>query len=231
MFPEFAKPEPGRNRVPIVSEIYRSVLGESRDSGRLCTIVRLTGCHRRCHYCDSAHAFQGGDGMTVADVVARVRDLESTLVLVTGGEPLLQQDCSELMQALLDDGRDVVLETSGTKGAQPLTSVPEGVHRVVDVKTPGSGIPESEIDWDGLACLGVRDELKFVCVDRHDYEWSRDLIRAGVRLPAGPGFTLSPAQGDLEPATLADWIVEDALDVRFQVQLHKVVWPGRERGV
>jgi len=150
---------------------------------------------------------------------------------VTGGEPLLQDDGSELMQALLDDGRDVVLETSGTVGARPLSDVPAGVRRVVDVKTPGSGIPAAEIDWDGLASLGADDELKFVCCDRRDYEWARDLIRDGGRLPAATLCTLSPVHGRLDPRTLADWIVEDALNVRFQIQLHKAVWPDRDRGV
>jgi 7-carboxy-7-deazaguanine synthase len=216
--------------VPVVSEIYRTVLGESRDSGRLCAIVRLTGCHRRCGYCDSAHSFHGGERLDVADVVGRVRALDTDLVLVTGGEPLLQDDGSELMQALLDDGRDVVLETSGTVGARPLSGVPAGVRRIVDVKTPGSGIPESEIDWTGIASLGADDELKFVCCDRRDYEWSRDLI-LGDGLPAGPLRTISPVHDRLDPRELADWIVGDALNVRFQVQLHKVVWPDRDRGV
>jgi 7-carboxy-7-deazaguanine synthase len=217
--------------VPVVSEIYRTVLGESQDSGRLCSIVRLTGCHRRCTYCDSAHSFHGGESLDVAEVVERVRLLEASLVLVTGGEPLLQVDGSELMQALLDDGRDVVLETSGTVGARPLSGVPAGVRRVVDVKTPGSGIPEAEIDWDGLASLGAGDELKFVCCDRRDYEWARDLIRDGGRLPAATLCSLSPVHGQLDSRTLADWIVADALNVRFQIQLHKIVWPDRDRGV
>lgn len=217
--------------MPVVSEIYRTVLGESQDSGRLCAIVRLTGCHRRCVYCDSAHSFQGGERMSVAEVVEKVRAQGADLVLLTGGEPLLQDDGSELMQALLDDGREVVIETSGTLGANPLSSVPAGVRRVVDVKTPGSGIPESEIDWEGLAVLGAGDELKFVCLDRRDYEWSRDLIRDGGRLPSAPMRSLSPVHGQLEPRTLADWIVADGLNVRFQIQLHKVVWPDRDRGV
>ncbi len=214
-----------------VSEIYRTVLGESRHSGRLCAIVRLTGCHRRCLYCDSAHAFQGGSETTVADVVAEVARLEASLVLVTGGEPLLQRACPELLAALLDDGREVLLETSGTLGARPLADVPAGVKRIVDVKTPGSGIAAAEVDWDGIGVLGGDDELKFVCTDRADYEWSRELVRTSGRLPKGVPVTFSPAHDGLAPADLADWIVADALDVRFQVQLHKAVWPDRDRGV
>ena len=215
----------------VVSEIYRTILGESRDSGRLCAVVRLTGCHRRCIWCDSAHAFAGGRDATVSDVLADVRGLGARLVLVTGGEPLLQDDCPPLLTALLDDGREVVLETSGTLGARPLGEVPAGVRRVVDVKTPGSGVPQADIDWSGIAGLDAGDELKFVCSDRADYEWVRALVRDHERLPSAPLRTLSPVHGVLAPADLAGWIVEDALDVRCQVQLHKVLWPDRDRGV
>lgn len=213
-----------------VHEIYRTVLGESREAGRLCGIVRLTGCHRRCVWCDSAHAFQGGAALDRTEVLARVRELGVRLVLLTGGEPLLQQECPQLAADLLAAGHDVVIETSGTRGAAPLASLPAGVHRVVDVKTPGSGIPAEEIDWEGLAVLGPGDELKFVLADRADYEWTRDLLSGG-RLPAAPVRTLSPVHGALDPGELAGWVVADALDVRVQVQLHKVLWPGRDRGV
>lgn len=213
-----------------VHEIYRTILGESRDAGRLCGIVRLTGCHRRCVWCDSAHAFQGGEKLSREAVLARVRDLGVRLVLLTGGEPLLQDECPALARDLLAAGHEVVVETSGTLGAGSLDALPAGVRRVVDVKTPGSGIPASEVDWEGLAALDAGDELKFVVADRADYEWSRDVL-AGDRLPAAPLRTLSPVHGALDPGTLAGWVVADALDVRVQVQLHKVFWPGRERGV
>lgn len=213
-----------------VHEIYRTVLGESRDAGRLCGIVRLTGCHRRCVWCDSAHAFQGGEGLDRDAVLARVGALGVGLVLLTGGEPLLQAECPQLAADLLAAGYDVVIETSGTRGAAPLASLPAGARRVVDVKTPGSGIPAEEIDWEGLAGLGPEDELKFVVGDRADYDWTRRLL-AGGRLPAEPVRTLSPVHGVLDPGELAGWVVADALDVRVQVQLHKVLWPGRDRGV
>lgn len=213
-----------------VHEIYRTVLGESRDAGRLCGIVRLTGCHRRCVWCDSAHAFQGGEALDRAEVLERIRELGVRLVLLTGGEPLLQAECPQLAADLLAAGYDVVVETSGTRGAAPLASLPAGVRRVVDVKTPGSGIPAEEIDWEGLAALGPGDELKFVLADRADYEWTKDLLSGG-RLPAAPVRTLSPVHGALDPGELAGWVVADALDVRVQVQLHKVLWPGRDRDV
>ncbi len=213
----------------VVHEIYRAILGESLDSGRLCVIVRLTGCHRRCVWCDSAHAFHGGERLDVAEVCARVAAHGCRTVLVTGGEPLLQREAPDLMAALLAAGHRVVLETSGTTGTIGLAAVPAGVRRVVDLKAPGSGIAPDAIDWAGIAGLGPDDELKVVCAGRSDYEWARDLVRGG-RLPAGPCVTLSPATPGLAARELAEWILADGLDVRLQVQLHKLLWPERQRG-
>ena len=193
----------------LISEIYRSICGESLFSGRPCTLVRLTGCHVRCGWCDSAHAFNGG-------------------------EPLLQPAVVSLLQALLADDREVLLETSGTIGPRtlvPLAAVPAGVHRIVDLKAPGSGLEPGVIDWAGIACLGAGDELKAVLADRRDYEWARDLVREAGRLPAGVPVSFSPVQDGLPAADLAQWILEDGLEVRFQLQLHKTIWPGVERGV
>lgn len=218
----------------LVSEIYRSICGESLFSGRPCTLVRLTGCHVRCGWCDSAHAFAGGQRLAVEAVLARVRELGPRTVLVTGGEPLLQPAVVGLLGALLEDGRDVLLETSGTLGPRtlvPLADVPPGVHRIVDLKAPGSGLGDDVIDWPGIARLGPGDELKAVLADRRDYEWARDLVRGRDRLPVGVPVSFSPVQEGLVPADLARWILEDGLEVRFQLQLHKVVWPGVERGV
>lgn len=217
-----------------VSEIYKSICGESLFSGRPCTLVRLTACHVRCSWCDSAHAFNGGRALAVADVLAQVRALGPRTVLVTGGEPLLQPEVTGLLQALLEDGREVLLETSGTLGPRslvPLREVPAGVHRIVDLKAPGSGLGPGVIDWEGIAGLGAGDELKAVLADRRDYEWARDLVREPGRLPAGVPVSFSPVQDGLAAADLAAWILEDGLEVRFQLQLHKVVWPGVERGV
>ncbi len=213
-----------------VTEIYRAILGESLDSGFLCVIVRLTGCHRRCSYCDSAFAFHGGEPRSVDEVLAAVAVHGCRTVLVTGGEPLLQAEVVPLLARLAETGHRVVLETSGTVGARvPLADVPAGVRRVVDVKTPGSGIPASAIDWEGLRCLGSADEIKLVCTGRSDYEWARALVREG-RLPDGPCVTFSPAHGQLAARDLAEWILADGIDVRMQVQLHKVLWPERDRG-
>jgi len=218
----------------LISEIYRAICGESLFSGRPCTLVRLTGCHVRCTWCDSEHAFNGGQKLAVDEVVARVREGGLRTVLVTGGEPLLQPAVTGLLEALLAEGLAVLLETSGTLGPRslvPLADVPAGVHRIVDLKAPGSGLAAGVIDWEGIAALGPGDELKAVLADRRDYEWARDLVRAPGRLPAGVPVSFSPVQDGLSPAELAGWILDDALDVRFQLQLHKVVWPGVTRGV
>ena len=214
-----------------ISEIYYTLLGESSAVGAPCAIVRLSGCHRRCSYCDSAYAFNGGTSLTLSEVLGRIAGLGAPRVLVTGGEPLQQTASPELMRRLIADGREVWLETSGTVGGVPLADVPEGVRRIVDVKTPASGVPADEVDWAGLRDLGPRDELKFVCCDRADYDWARALVCEGARLPAGVPVAFSPAEGRLAPAELADWIIADRLDVRFQIQLHKALWPGRERGI
>lgn len=217
----------------LVNEIYKAISGESRLTGWPCTLVRLTGCHIRCSWCDSEHSFQGGRTMGVPEILAEVRDHGFRTVLVTGGEPLLQAGVGELMQALLEDGRRVMLETSGTlTGARALklADVPRGVLRVVDLKAPGSGIGSAQIDWEGLRVLDAGDELKVVCADRRDYEWARDLVRAGDRWSPELPVTFSPVQDSLPARDLAGWILEDGLDVCFRIQLHKAVWPDRERG-
>jgi 7-carboxy-7-deazaguanine synthase len=172
--------------------------------------------------------------MSVEQVVAEVRANGFRTVLVTGGEPLLQEPVVELMATLQSEGRTVLLETSGTHGPAntvTLDRVPAGVHRIVDIKAPGSGIPADLIDWQGVSMLGEGDEVKFVCTGRRDYEWSRDLLLAGDRVPAGVAACFSPVQGELEPRELAGWILDDRLDACFQIQLHKAVWPDVARGV
>lgn len=218
----------------LINEIYSAIGGESRFSGWPCTLVRLTGCHLRCAWCDSEHSFAGGRRLALPEIVAEVRASGFRTVLVTGGEPLLQRGVLDLMAALLEDGRRVLLETSGTLmagNAASLAEVPAGVHRVVDIKAPGSGIAADQVDWAGIAGLGADDEIKIVCAHRADYEWARDLVRAGQRLPADVRVAFSPVQDSLPGRDLAEWILADRLDVCFQVQLHKVLWPGVERGV
>ncbi|MFT5233013.1 MAG: 7-carboxy-7-deazaguanine synthase [Candidatus Krumholzibacteriia bacterium] len=218
----------------LVNEIYSAICGESRFSGYPCTLIRLTGCHIRCSWCDSAHSFSGGETQSVAQVLAVVQENGHRTVLVTGGEPLLQKDLVPLLEALIDDGRQVLLETSGTLGPAnilPMSAVPAQVHKVVDLKAPGSAISAKIIDWPGIAELNEHDELKVVCADRTDYEWGRDLVREGGRWPAGLRVSFSPVQGAMSSRDLAEWILADKLDAVFQIQLHKVVWPEAERGV
>ncbi len=216
-----------------VNEIYPAICGESRFSGRPCTLVRLTGCHLRCAWCDTPHSFAGGEQLAVEAIVDRVRGHGYSAVLLTGGEPLLQAEAVDLMGALLADGRTVILETSGTTGDKlvPLREVPAGVHRIVDIKAPGSGVAPDLIDWEGIAALGPDDELKIVISDHEDFAWARDLVTQEGQLPAATPVTFSPAAPLLAPAQLAEWILEAGLDVGFQIQLHKALWPDRERGV
>jgi 7-carboxy-7-deazaguanine synthase len=207
-----------------ITEIFLSIQGEATTVGTPTVFVRLTGCPLRCGYCDTAYAFTGGEWRTVHDVVAEVGDYGVPNVCVTGGEPLAQRDCLTLLTALCDAGLNVSLETSG---ALDIADVDRRVSRVVDVKTPGSGEQHRNREQN-LALLTADDALKFVLCDRADYEWARDFLAAHPRIPCPIFF--SPSWQQLDPGTLADWIVADRLPVRLQVQLHKLLWgdvPGR----
>ncbi len=210
-----------------VTEIYLSIQGESSHVGRLCAFVRLTGCHLRCGYCDSAFAFYEGKRMPIEDVVARVKQLGAPLVEITGGEPLLQPGVYPLMEALLAGGLTVLLETSG---AIDVRLVPGGVHKIVDLKTPSSGECDRN-DYRVLVSMGAGDELKFVIGTREDYEWARKLIRDRELLFRPFGILFSTVFGQLSPRTLTEWIIADRLPVRFQLQTHKYVWEPDARGV
>jgi 7-carboxy-7-deazaguanine synthase len=208
-----------------ITEVFRSLQGEADTVGIPTVFVRLTGCPLRCGYCDTAYAFHGGEWWTIEDVLARVRALEVSHVCVTGGEPLAQPTAAALLTALCDGGWRVSLETSG---AMPLAAVDPRVVKVVDIKTPGSG-EASRNRYDELARLGAADLIKFVIVDRADYEWSRAQLRER-RLAERCTVLFSPSHAELPARDLADWVLEDRLPVRFQVQLHKYLWgdqPGR----
>lgn len=187
--------------------------------------VRLTGCPLRCRYCDTAYAFSGGEHRSLDEILEQVAEFHTSRVCVTGGEPLAQTACGELLSRLCDAGYQVSLETSG---ALDVGSVDTRVERVIDLKTPGSG----EVGKNHLAnleLLRTEDQIKFVIADREDYEWSREMLETH-RLAQQCEVLFSPVHGDLEPAQLAQWILEDRLDVRFQMQLHKWLWgeqPGR----
>lgn len=226
----------------MINEVYRSLQGESTFAGLPCVFVRLTGCHLRCGYCDTEYAFHEGVRRAVDEVISEVasaiRHPTSDIVEITGGEPLLQPNVHELMRRLCDAGYTVLIETSG---ACDIGACDERVIRIMDLKTPGSGECDRN-DWSNIARLNDRDEVKFVLTSRDDYEWARRVIaehdladrvnavllsavhsiEPGKELPGHPGLAL---------VDLAEWVLEDALPVRVQAQLHKVIWDAGARGV
>lgn len=202
-----------------ITEIFHSLQGEADTVGVPTVFVRLTGCPLRCQYCDTQYAFYGGEWWELEQIVARVREFATPYVCVTGGEPLAQRACLELLTLLCDAELRVSLETSG---AMPLGAVDPRVVRVVDVKTPGSG-EEHRNRYQELATLRRADLVKFVICGRGDYEWSRAKVRE-LALPAGCTVLFSPSHEQLPARELADWILEDRLPVRFQIQLHKYLW-------
>jgi 7-carboxy-7-deazaguanine synthase len=202
-----------------LTEIFRSLQGESSFVGWPTVFVRLTGCPLRCQYCDTAYAFHGGQWATIGDILDTVRGLSVRHVCVTGGEPLAQRSCLPLLSALCDEGYQVSLETSG---AMDIAAVDPRVARIVDIKTPDSG-EVARNRWENLDLLTSRDELKLVICSRADYEWARALL-VERQLDRRCAVLFSPSQGQIEAATLADWMLEDRLPVRFQMQLHKLLW-------
>ena len=207
-----------------ITEIFHSLQGEAQFAGVPTVFVRLTGCPLRCHYCDTAYAFHGGEWWTIPSILERVASYQTHDVCVTGGEPLAQRACVGLLKALCDQGHRVSLETSG---AMPVTALDARVIRVVDVKTPGSG-EESRNLYEQLQSLAPQDQIKFVITTRADYEWSRAKLQE-LKLNERCGVLFSPSFGQLPARELAEWVLADRLPVRFQIQLHKVLW-GEERG-
>lgn len=200
-----------------ITEIFFSLQGETRRIGLPTVFVRLTGCPLRCGYCDTAYAFTGGQSLALAEILRQVAQHKARYVTVTGGEPLAQRNCLALLKLLCDAGYQVSLETSG---ALDIGAVDQRVMRVVDIKTPGSG----EVDknrWENLPLLTSHDEIKFVLCDEADYQWAVQIL-AQYQFPCEVSF--SPAQGALNATQLADWILRDGLPVRFQLQLHKLLW-------
>jgi len=208
-----------------ITEIFLSLQGEARSIGLPTVFVRLTGCPLRCQYCDTAYAFHGGQWRDIDDILAEVAGFGVRHVCVTGGEPLAQKRCIGLLQRLCDAGFEVSLETSG---ALDVSEVDPRVSRVLDIKTPGSMEAHRNL-WSNLPLLTVHDQIKFVICSREDYEWAKGIV-AEHALTARCEVLFSPSFSQVKPSDLADWIVADRLPVRFQLQLHKILWndePGR----
>jgi 7-carboxy-7-deazaguanine synthase len=222
-------------------EIYKSVQGESSHAGRPCIFVRLAGCNLRCSWCDSEYTFTGGYKLSEDEVVAEIEKLAPVrLIEFTGGEPLLQErELIPLMERLLAQGYELMIETSGER---PVENVPKAVHKIIDVKCPGSA-ESSRFRMTNLASLTERDELKFVITNREDYEFSRDFIRAnalesrGAQILLSPAFSKTPslerstANCLLDPRELVEWMLSDGLNARLSLQIHKYVWEPQKKGV
>jgi 7-carboxy-7-deazaguanine synthase len=210
-----------------VNEIFYSIQGESTRAGHPCVFVRLTACDLRCSWCDTEYAFHEGTKRSLEEVVAEVAKYPCSLVEITGGEPLLQDDVYPLMETLLAQGRTVMLETGGHR---PITRVPKAVVKIIDVKCPGSGESAAN-DWSNLEALAPHDEVKFVIKDRADYDFARDVIRRYDLPSRCAAILMSPVHGVLEPRLVSEWILADGLPARLQLQLHKFIWPPDTRGV
>jgi 7-carboxy-7-deazaguanine synthase len=210
-------------RVPLtrlrITEIFFSLQGETRTVGFPTVFVRLTGCPLRCQYCDTTYAFYGGKYLTLAEILAEVASYQPRYVTVTGGEPLAQPNCFELLSALCDVGYEVSLETSG---ALNVAQVDKRVIKVIDLKTPGSGEAEKN-DFGNINHLLAHDQIKFVLCNRQDYDWAKQRL-IQLKLSEKCDILFSPSHGRLANETLANWILEDGLPVRFQLQLHKYIW-------
>jgi len=211
-----------------VNEIFYSIQGESSFAGRPCVFIRLTGCNLRCSYCDTQYAYYEGEDLEMDQILQQISPFRCNIVEVTGGEPLIQEDTPQLIEGLLNEGFEVLLETNGT---QDISLVHEDCVKIVDVKCPFSGESDKN-DLDNLKRLGKRDEIKFVIADRTDFDFAVDILKEWGIKPFCPNpVHFSPAYGILDPKDLSEWILEEGLDVRLNLQIHKIIWGGNKRGV
>ncbi|MBI1822361.1 MAG: radical SAM protein [Nitrospirae bacterium] len=207
-----------------INEIFYSIQGESTFAGLPCTLIRTTGCHLRCAWCDTAYAFYEGKELSLEEIIQQVESIRCRLVEITGGEPLLQEDSLVLMARLLDKGFKVLLETSG---GVDVGAVDSRVKIIMDVKCPGSGMSDRMI-WKNLNRLKETDEIKFVIANRQDYDWAKETLEA---YQPSQEILFSPVFGEQDPQSLAEWVLKDRLPVRFQLQMHKHIWSPQARGV
>ena len=211
----------------VITEIFQSIQGESTYAGLPCVFIRLTGCNLRCHWCDTAYAFHGGQQMSLDKVLSRVHAYDGDLVEITGGEPLLQPEVIPLSESLIKDGYKVLVETSGERFVGGL---PKSVIKIVDVKCPASG-EEGKFCKKNLQILDRKDQLKFVILDRRDYTYAKDFLVEHRNQLLVKEVILSPAFGQLPPRQLTEWILADGLRARLGLQLHKFVWDPKTQGV
>ncbi|MBZ5515943.1 MAG: radical SAM protein [Acidobacteriia bacterium] len=211
----------------VVTEIFKSIQGESTFAGLPCVFIRLTGCNLRCHWCDTAYAFYGGQRMTEEQILGRVRELGGNLVEFTGGEPLLEKEVPTMAARLLDTGWRVLIETSGERF---IGELPRAVVKIMDVKCPGSG-ESAKFRLENLAELDRKDQVKFVILDENDYHYAREFMEQRKLRNIVDEVIFSPVFGQLPPRTLAEWILRDGLNVRLGMQLHKFIWDPETRGV
>jgi 7-carboxy-7-deazaguanine synthase len=209
-----------------ICEIFTSIQGESSYAGMPCTFIRLTGCNLRCLYCDTAYAYEDGMELTEAEIISEVELIGVPLVTITGGEPLLQEETFRLTERLISEGYKVLIETNGTMSIKDIDS---RAVIVLDIKTPGSGMWE-EMDLSNLDYIKPTDEIKFVITDRADYEWSKDMVQK-YNLGSKCQVFFSPAFGILLPESLVKWMLEDRLDVRLNLQMHKYIYGSDRRGI
>ena len=209
-----------------VNEIFESIQGESTYAGIPSVFVRLTGCNLRCLYCDTTYAYDEGSAMSLNEIITRVNGYGCRNVCITGGEPLLNEHVSNLIKLLKKNLFTVFIETNGS---QNIDILPKGIVRIVDIKCPGSGM-EQEMDWKNIKRLNRSDEVKFIISSKNDYEWAKKITNK-YKIIDRTRVLFGLVQGKLKPKTLAGWILKDGLDVRLHLQLHKIIWPDKARGV
>ncbi len=210
-----------------ITEVYKSVQGESTWAGLPCIFVRLARCHLRCVWCDTEYAFRGGESVSIGALLDQCDALTCQLIEITGGEPLIQPNCVDLAEALLDRGYTVLVETSGSL---PIAVLPAEVIKIMDLKCPGSG-ECGKNDWSNIDTLSQHDEVKFVIASRADYEWAAEVVQRYQLADRCNAILFSPVFGPIEPADIVQWIIDDNLPVRFQLQMHKFIWPPDAKGV
>lgn len=209
-----------------INEIFHSIQGESTYAGRRCVFVRLTYCNLRCTYCDTEYAFNEGTDKSIEAIIDEIKQYDCKLVEVTGGEPLMQEESLELMKSLCDLNFEIMLETGGSL---PIEDVDERVKIIMDLKTPSSGMMK-KIFYENINFIKKNDEIKFVIASRKDYEWTKEIIKK-YKLNDKCPILFSVVFGQLKPVTLSEWILEDKLDVIYQLQMHKYIWEPDKRGV